>query len=435
MADIDGRDMDKTQVIPEATEPDGEKTGLGSTGARRGLRLFGCEVPTLAVGVVAGALILGLGAGAILPRVSSSAPIDEGVSAVAAPEQPTASTAGATTDESAALTLNVTADNYVAGESSPVIVHVTNADGTVDFYHAFEANSDEAVELDDGTYELSYISPVNPDGSIYHTVEAAKSVNVTEGDVTTSTTLEFVPATEVAADELTQLAKDVAEAVKRGDETLTGESGAGVVSKVDENIKKNPSANVAEVEEQTASASESAKSGTSAATGATSADKKAADNSSSVSSGSATATESSEAAQGGSSSGNGGSSSDTCHHVKVAVEEPTYEQRWVQDSAGYYTTEVVTDAYDEPVYGEQNYFVCSDCKATFWSESEIEDHIMGVHDFEASYAVRTKTVQTGTTHHDAVTRQVWHEATGHYETVQTGTKVVGYRCSVCGASL
>jgi hypothetical protein len=399
------------------------------------VRLFGRDVPALAVGVVAGALVLGLGAGAICLASQVPAPIDEGGSTEAAPEQSTASTAGVTTDESAALTLNVTADNYVAGESSPVIVHVANADGTVDFYHAFEANSDEAVELGAGTYELSYVSPVNPDGSIYRTAEAASSVDVTEGDVTTSTTLEYVPATEVTADELTSIAKDVAEAVKRGDETLTGENGTTVVSRVDENIKRNPSANVAAVEEQTASASESAKSGTSAATGASSADKKAADNSSSVSSGSVAATESSEAAQGGSSSGNGGSSSDACHHVKVAVEEPTCEQRWVQDSAGYYTTEVVTDAYDEPVYGEQNYFVCSDCKATFWSEGEIESHIMSVHDFEASYSVRTKTVQTGTTHHDAVTRQVWHEATGHYETVQTGTKVVGYRCSVCGASL
>lgn len=66
------------------------------------------------------------------------------------------------------IRIGAKADGWVKGESSPVIAHIVNEDEKVDCYHAYDANV--AVELDvpaDGDYKVSFITPVNKDGSIY----------------------------------------------------------------------------------------------------------------------------------------------------------------------------------------------------------------------------------------------------------------------------
>ena len=55
-------------------------------------------------------------------------------------------------------------------------------------------------------------------------------------------TFNKVDADKVTKDDLTAIAKDVAAAVKKGDSTLTGDKGAEVVKKFEDNIKKNPNA-------------------------------------------------------------------------------------------------------------------------------------------------------------------------------------------------
>lgn len=60
-------------------------------------------------------------------------------------------------------------------------------------------------------------------------------------------------------DDLTAIAKDVAAAVKKGDFTLTGDRGAALAKKFEDNIKKNPNADADAVEKETGKAEETAK--------------------------------------------------------------------------------------------------------------------------------------------------------------------------------
>lgn len=73
-------------------------------------------------------------------------------------------------------------------ESSPFIAHVTgetHAGESVDFYHAVWADgSTDTVELDDGTYQVTWTSAINADGSIYRTPEDPAEIIVGDEGVT-----------------------------------------------------------------------------------------------------------------------------------------------------------------------------------------------------------------------------------------------------------
>ena len=159
------------------------------------------------------------------------------------------------------LTLEVKADGWDADTSTPVIAHIEGADGKVDFYTAIAANKQVTVEVgESGTYTVTLIPPVNADGSTYKAasskVKAGKDDKKTNGTVIT---LEKVDADKVTKDDLTAIAKDIAEAVKKGDSTLTGDKGAAVAKKFEDNIKKNPNADADAVEKETEKAQETAK--------------------------------------------------------------------------------------------------------------------------------------------------------------------------------
>lgn len=145
--------------------------------------------------------------------------------------------------------------------------------------------------------------------------------------------------------------------------------------------------------------------------------------------GSTASTPSAPAGAGSSSSGSSGAPSTPAHQHDW---QPVYGTRWVQDSAAWDETVVVSAAWDEtvPTYGSVKKIRCS-CGAIFDSYVEWESHCDSIHDGEASYSHISQTVQTGTTtkHHDAVTKTVHHDATGHNESY-----VTGYRCSGCGAT-
>lgn len=146
-------------------------------------------------------------------------------------------------------------------------------------------------------------------------------------------------------------------------------------------------------------------------------------------SGSAPSTPSTPAGGGSSGSGSSGAPSTPAHQHDW---QPVYGTRWVQDSAAWDETVVVSAAWDEtvPTYGSVKKIRCS-CGAIFDSYVEWESHCDSIHDGEASYSHISQTVQTGTTtkHHDAVTKNVHHDQTGHNESC-----VTGYRCSGCGAT-
>ena len=159
------------------------------------------------------------------------------------------------------LTLEVKADGWDADTSTPIIAHIEDADGEVDFYTAIAANKQVTVEIgESGTYNVSLIPPVNADGSTYKAasskVKAGKDDKKTNGTVITH---EKVDAGKVTKDDLTAIAKDVAAAVKKGDSTLTGDRGAALAKKFEDNIKKNPNAGADAVEKESEKAQETAK--------------------------------------------------------------------------------------------------------------------------------------------------------------------------------
>lgn len=82
--------------------------------------------------------------------------------------------------------------------------------------------------------------------------------------------------------------------------------------------------------------------------------------------------------------------------------QPIYETVH-HDEVGHYETQVVSEAWDEPVYEPRSYYLTSD-GVRFddkWALMEYCD------ENDVSYSVQTEQVQTSSIHHDAVTQQVW----------------------------
>ena len=217
------------------------------------------------------------------------------------------------------LTLEVKADGWDADTSTPVIAHIEDANGEVGFYTAIAANKQVTVRVGkSGTYTVTFISPVNADGSIYKV--PSKKVTAGKADKTVATGVAFdkVDADKVTKDDLTAIAKDVAEAVKKGDSTLTGDKGAEVVKKFEDNIKKNPNADAGAVEKETEKAQETAKEEKSDAKTPETSDSKKSDSGSSNGSKKDNGNSGSDSKPSGSNNSNSGSSSkkdETSAHV------------------------------------------------------------------------------------------------------------------------
>lgn len=160
------------------------------------------------------------------------------------------------------IQIGVHAEGWVKGESSPVIAHIVNKDEKVDYYHAYDANSTMALPVPEkGEYEVSFISPVDKDGSTYEVPEKSKvKSEVDNHNKMVNLPFEFKPveAEKVSADTLTGIVKSVGEAVKKGDETLTSANGSKVIELVKENAKANPNADKGKVEEESQKAEDDA---------------------------------------------------------------------------------------------------------------------------------------------------------------------------------
>lgn len=217
------------------------------------------------------------------------------------------------------LSLEVKADGWDADTSTPVIAHIEDADGEVDFYTAIAANKQVTVKVgESGTYTVTFISPVNADGSIYKVPSKKVTAGKADKTVATGVTFDKVDADKVTKDDLTAIAKDVAEAVKKGDFTLTGDKGAEVVKKFENNIKKNPNADAGAVEKETEKAQETAKEEKSDAKTPETSDSKKSDSGSSNGSKKDNGNSGSDSKPSGSNNSNSGSSSkkdDTPAHV------------------------------------------------------------------------------------------------------------------------
>lgn len=148
------------------------------------------------------------------------------------------------------VTLSVTADNGWDENSTPAIAHIEGDD--VDFYHAVTPDADgnkgtSTVELAEGDYTVSFVSPVNSDGSAFDIYDTGAPVDITvDADAKNAPAVNCpmaqIPADKVTDDMLADIVNKTKDAIKKGDETLKGDDGTGILDKLDGNVAKNPNA-------------------------------------------------------------------------------------------------------------------------------------------------------------------------------------------------
>lgn len=148
------------------------------------------------------------------------------------------------------VTLSVTADHGWDENSTPAIAHIEGND--VNFYHAVTPDADgnkgtSTVELAEGDYTVSFVSPVNSDGSAFDIYDTGAPVDITvDADAKTAPAVNCpmaqIPADKVTDDMLADIVNKTKDAIKKGDETLKGDAGTGILDKLDGNVAKNPNA-------------------------------------------------------------------------------------------------------------------------------------------------------------------------------------------------
>ena len=152
--------------------------------------------------------------------------------------------------ETADLVLNVTADTGWDANSTPAIAHITSDE--VDFYHAVSPDAEgnkgaSTVTLEEGDYTVSFVSPVNADGSAYEIYDTGKPVDVTvDADAEKAPSVDCpmtqIPADQVTDDMLQDIVDQTKDAVENGDETLKGDAGKDILDKLEGNVANNPNA-------------------------------------------------------------------------------------------------------------------------------------------------------------------------------------------------
>lgn len=327
-----------------------------------------------------------------------------------------------------ALSLEVKAEGWDADTSTPVIAHIEGADGEVDFYTAFAANEKVSVTVGEtGTYNVSLIPPVNADGSTYKAASGEIAAVKTDGKAGgTVIALEKVDADKVTEDELTAIAKDVAEAVKKGDSTLTGERGVRVVNIFQTNIGSNPNADTDAVEKETVKAEETAKEEKSDAktpetTGGKGDDGKT------------------DSKPSGGNSSNSGSNTNSGGSSKKD-DAPAHQHNWVAQTktvhhdAQYKTVHhdaVTHQVWHDPVTEE--HYICNQCGADITSDpwGHINNSLMNGGNCGSYHSIYV-TVKQG--YSETVTDEAaWDEqvlvSKAWDETVTTG-----YKCPGCGST-
>lgn len=296
----------------------------------------------------------------------------------------------------------------VTDDSSPLITRYVCTEGAeegTEFYHATAASDaivgKDSVRLTEGTWEITAIPIINPDGSI--TTPSGGGEQAVPGDHKGSGSTDFTgetkPAEDVTQDDIDKVLDKVNDAVSKGDGTLTGDAGKDVVNKVTDNASKAPAADKEKVEEEKDAATDSA---------AKAEEKKA------------------DAVKPSTGSGSTASKSDS-KPSSGSTSKPSHEHTWQAQyrTEPVYTTETYTivdqDAWEEQVR-VGSHFLFSDGHICYDSMEAMNYQF----DTGCSYSVVDdyKTIR-----HEAVTHQGTRQ-------VQTGTKQVltGYRCSGCGAT-
>lgn len=309
------------------------------------------------------------------------------------------------------IQLGAKADGWVKGESSPVIAHIVNKEEKVDYYHAYDANEPHALDVPaEGEYEVSFISPVDKDGSIYEVPKTAKVKSEAEDkdgkDTGDELPFEFKPiaADKADADALNAIVKSVGDAVKKGDETLTGANGTKVIELVKENAKANPNADKDKVDEESQKAEEGV---TDEPSGGNAGASKPETGGNSTSSG-----------NGGSTGSNGGSGSSN----NGGGSKPQHTHNWVPQTTVVHHDAQYQTIHHDAVYGTR--VTCNQCHADLTNQ-DVFAH------FEESFlnggsceSYRTVDYQISPAWDEQVlVSDAWDE-----------TVTTGYKCSGCPAT-
>lgn len=327
------------------------------------------------------------------------------------------------------VTLSVTADHGWDENSTPAIAHIEGDD--VDFYHAVTPDADgnkgtSTVELAEGDYTVSFVSPVNSDGSAFDIYDTGAPVDITvDADAKTAPAVNCpmaqIPADKVTDDMLADIVNKTKDAIKKGDETLKGDAGTGILDKLDGNVAKNPNASDKTKQEATDADKDVDVNDKPAQTtpSAKNDNNNKADNSNAGSQSSS---------NGSSNSGNSGSTSSKPSQSSQP-SKPAHTHTWVNHTA---TRQVwVSNWVDVPDYGTQQVVVGNKYIFSYdgYATTDINDAkahacaliMQGVPENYRTEAVyETQTVQTGSHKED---HGAW----------QTESYVDYVYCSSCGA--
>lgn len=323
------------------------------------------------------------------------------------------------------VTLSVTADHGWDENSTPAIAHIEGND--VDFYHAVTPDADgnkgtSTVELAEGDYTVSFVSPVNSDGSAFDIYDTGAPVDITvDADAKTAPAVNCpmaqIPADKVTDEMLANIVDKTKDAIKKGDETLKGDAGTNILDKLDGNVAKNPNASDKTKQEATDADKDVDVNDKPAQTtpSAKNDGNKADDNAGSQSSNTGSSN------SGSNNSGNSGSSSSQ-------PSKPAHTHTWVNHTA---TRQVwVSNWVDVPDYGTQqvvvgNTYIFSDgYSTTDINAAKAHGRELAMAGKDCGYQTRpvyeNQTVQTGSHKEDH----------GSYT---TETYVDYVYCSSCGA--
>ena len=339
-----------------------------------------------------------------------------------------------TTDEQKTVdvTLNVTADNGWDENSTPAIAHIEGND--VDFYHAVTPDAEgnkgtSTVALAEGDYTVSFVSPVNSDGSAFDIYDTGAPVDITvDADAETAPAVDC-PMTQIPADQVTdEMLQDIIDqtkdAVENGDETLKGDAGTDILDKLEGNVAQNPNASDETKQEATDADKEVDVNDEPAQTtpSATTDNSNTGSQSSNTGNQSTSTGSSNSGSTSTGNSGNSGSSSSQSSqptHTHTWVNHTATRQVWVSnwvDVPDYSTQQVQTGT--RFVFSEDGYTTTSLSDAKAHAVALVKQGYVGNYHTEAIY--EEQTVQTGSHKEDQ----------GHYE---TETYVDYVYCSSCGA--
>lgn len=322
------------------------------------------------------------------------------------------------------VTLSVTADHGWDENSTPAIAHIEGND--VDFYHAVTPDADgnkgtSTVELAEGDYTVSFVSPVNSDGSAFDIYDTGAPVDITvDADAKNAPAVNCpmaqIPADKVTDDMLADIVNKTKDAIKKGDETLKGDAGTGILDKLDGNVAKNPNASDKTKQE------------------ATDADKdvdvndKPAQTTPSAKNDNNAKTDSNAGSQPSSNSSSNSGSASSKPSQSSQPSKPAHTHTWVNHTA---TRQVwVSNWVDVPDYGTQqvvvgNTFIFSDgYSTTDINAAKAHGRELALAGKDCGYQTRpvyeNQTVQTGSHKED-------------HGTNKTETYVDYVYCSSCGA--